>query len=67
MKAKSEPDVLQAWLKTQDLPPTDRLYMKDAAANDKEVFRVVAGHRDYLWSTPSSATSAWRKILALPR
>ena len=65
MKAKSEPDVLQAWLKTQDLPPTDRLNMKDAAANDKEVFRVVAGHRDYLWSTPSSATSAWRKISGL--
>ena len=55
MKAKSQPDVLQTWLATQDLPPTDRLYMKDAAANDKEVFRVVAGHRDYLWSTPSSA------------
>ena len=65
MKTKSQPDVLQAWLKTQDLPPTDRLNMKDAAANDKEVFRVVAGHRDYLWSTPSSAPSAWRKISGL--
>ena len=65
MKAKSRPDILQAWLKTQDLPPTDRLYMKEAAANDKEVFRVVAGHRDYLWSTPSKAQSGWSKISGL--
>ena len=43
MKAKSQPDVLQAWLATQDLPPLDRQYMKYAAANDNEVFKMVMG------------------------
>ena len=63
MKTKSQPDILQAWLKTQDLPPTDHLYMKDAAANDNEVFKMVMGNHDWMVVTPSKAKNGWGKIL----
>jgi hypothetical protein len=63
MKAKSQPDVLQAWLATQDLPPLDRQYMKYAAANDNEVFKMVMGNHDWMVVTPSEAKSGWGKIL----
>jgi hypothetical protein len=63
MKAKSQPDVLQAWLATQDVPPLDRQYMKYAAANDNEVFKMVMGNHDWMVVTPSEAKSGWGKIL----
>ena len=63
MKTKSQPDVLQAWLATQDLPPLDRQYMKYAAANDNEVFKMVMGNHDWMVVTPSNAKSGWGKIL----
>ena len=63
MKTKSQPDVLQAWLATQDLPPLDRQYMKYAAANDNEVFKMVMGNHDWMVTTPSAAKSGWGKIL----
>ena len=65
MKAKSQPDILQAWLATQDLPPLDRQYMKYAAANDNEVFKMVMGNHDWMVVTPSDAKSGWGKILNL--
>ena len=65
MKAKYQADTLQAWLATQDLPPIDRLHMKYAAANDNEVFKMVAGNRDWMVVTPSAAKSGWGKILNL--
>ena len=63
MKTKSQPDVLQAWLATQDLPPLDRQYMKYAAANDNEVFKMVMGNHDWMVVTPSEAKNGWGKIL----
>ena len=65
MKAKYQADTLQAWLATQDLPPIDRLHMKYAAANDSEVFKMVAGNRDWMVVTPSAAKNGWGKILNL--
>ena len=65
MKTKSQPDVLQAWLATQDLPPLDRQYMKYAAANDNEVFKMVMGNHDWMVVTPSEAKNGWGKILNL--
>ena len=63
MKTKSQPDVLQAWLATQDLPPLDRQYMKYAAANDNEVFKMVMGNHDWMVVTPCEAKNGWGKIL----
>ena len=65
MKAKYQADTLQAWLATQDLPSIDRLHMKYAAANDNEVFKMVAGNRDWMVTTPSAAKNGWGKILIL--
>ena len=62
MKTKSQPDILQAWLKTQDLPPTDHLYMKDAAANDNEVFKMVMGNHDWMGSHPAKPKMAGAKF-----
>ena len=63
MKTKSQPDVLQAWLATQDVPPLDRQYMKYAAANDNEVFKMVMGNHDWMVVTPSEAKNGWGKVL----
>ena len=65
MKAKAQPDLLQAWLATQDLPPIDRQHMKHVAANDSEVFKMVTGSRDWMVVTPSDAHSGLGKILNL--
>ena len=61
MKTKSQPDVLQAWLATQDLPPLDRQYMKYAAANDNEVFKMVMATMIGWWSRPARPKMAGAK------
>lgn len=61
---KTQPELLQAWLATQNLPPLDRTYLRFAAANASEVYKTtVGGGRDWFWAQPNPAPAPWRNLL----
>ena len=61
---KAQPELLQAWLATQNLPPLDRTYLRFAAANASEVYKTaIGGGRDWFWTQPYPAPAPWRNLL----